>query len=258
MALAKRNLVSVLALAAGALSGAPALAQFASGLPLTQFNLQAQSVFTGNPGIASSGTFFASGFPSASGPVLSVHGAGPESNTSANNEASASAVWAFHLSGPANVIVPIVITGLYSASFTDALGVSGGVALGEDRFRLARIFSFRCTYLDSSGCDSSQGNRSQNFTLDANARSGVTNFILTSVGGSLFGTPTGHFGEFSAMIDPIISIDPSFARAGEFTLSFSPDAYTAVAAVPEPETYALLLAGLAVVGTVARRRRRRL
>ncbi len=42
------------------------------------------------------------------------------------------------------------------------------------------------------------------------------------------------------------------AQAGSYTLSITA---TPVAAIPEPETYALMLAGLAFVGAVARRRR---
>jgi hypothetical protein len=42
---------------------------------------------------------------------------------------------------------------------------------------------------------------------------------------------------------------------GNYT-TFTTDAVSAVAAVPEPETYAMMLAGLGVVGFIARRRRR--
>jgi hypothetical protein len=38
---------------------------------------------------------------------------------------------------------------------------------------------------------------------------------------------------------------------------FAPTANISVAVVPEPETYALMLAGLGAVGVVARRRARR-
>jgi PEP-CTERM motif len=260
MTLARRLFVSSLALAAAWLVGTPVLAQGAPpvgpALPLTQFSLQAQSVFLGTQGIASSGTFSAAGATSNSGPTLGIHGDGLASNVTANNEASASALWALQLVGPANVIVPLVIGGLYSADIDNAFGVSGGLAMGVDRFRLDRIFTFRCQGGDTSGCDASHGNHSQTFTLNVNALSGSETFMLLSLGGSVFGAVPGQLGEFNGMIDPIISIDPTFARASEFTLFFSPDAYGNVAAVPEPESYALLLAGLAVVGALTRRRRR--
>lgn len=86
------------------------------------------------------------------------------------------------------------------------------------------------------------------------ALSGYETFLQITVGGSLFGASPTMLGVFTGGIDPILSIDPSFARASEFTLFSSPDAYVGVAAVAEPGTYAMLLAGLAVVGVLARRR----
>jgi len=128
--------------------------------------------------------------------------------------------------------------------------------MGVDRFRMDYFMTFRCLSSDSSGCDSSNGNHSQSFTLHEMALSGYETFLQISVGGSVQGAAPGTLGQFDGMLDPIVSIDPTFARASEFTLYVSPDAYGNVATVPEPETYFLLLAGLAVVGAVARQRRR--
>jgi hypothetical protein len=260
---AKQSLVPGLALLAALIVGAPALGQglpaappMGPALPLVEFNLQAQSNFASAAGLVSSGAFAASGGTFTNGPAVAVHGDGQASNISNNNVASASALWAFQIAGPVNVVVPIIISGLYSASFSNAFGVSGGLSMGVDRFRLDRIMTFRCLSSDSSGCDSSNGHHSQTFTLPELALSGFETFLLITVGGSVQGAAPGTLGQFDGSLDPIVMIDPSFARASEFTLFVSPDAYGPVAAVPEPETYALLLAGLAVVGAVARRRRR--
>jgi hypothetical protein len=225
-------------------------------LPLVQFNLQAQSNFASSAGLVSSAAFAAVGGTSSSGPAVAVHGLGQASNVTDNNMASASALWAFQIAGPANVAVPIIITGLFSGEKSNAFGVSGGVALGIDRFRLDRIATFRCLASDSTDCDSSHGDHSTSFALHQMALSGFETFINISVGGSVQGAAPGMLGEFTASLDPIISIDPTFARASEFTLYVSPDAYATVMAVPEPGTFSLLLAGLAVGTGIARRARR--
>jgi hypothetical protein len=253
----KRSLVPSLAVLGGLLAAVAAQAQpVGPALPLVQFDLRAQSNFASSAGLVSSGAFAAVGGLSSSGPSVAIHGDGQASNVTNNNTASATALWAFQITGPVNVAVPILIGGLYSASFSNAFGVSGGLAMGVDRFRLDYVMTFRCLGSDGSGCDANNGNHSQSFTLHEMALSGYETFLQISVGGSVQGATPGTLGQFDGMLDPIISIDPTFARASEFTLYVSPDTYGNVAAVPEPETYSLLLAGLAVVGAVARRRRR--
>ena len=186
-----------------------------------------------------------------------MQGEGVSSFDSAQNSASAVALWAFQILGPVGVDVPILITGLYGAERNNALAVSGGLALGVDRFRLGYVMTFRCVEGDSSGCDSSRGGRPQEFVLHETAASGALTFLQIATGGALQGRGRGGLGSFSAFVDPLVSIDPAFSRFAEFTLYVSPGAAGFATAAPEPETYALLLAGLAVVGGVARRRRPR-
>ncbi len=254
----RTGLRSLLGLGAGLLAVSAAHAGDDSAAPTlmpVQFSLQAQSTYLGQEGIASSGPFFASGSLDAAGPRVAVHGEGLSSVVNAENEASAQALWAFWIAGPAGVDVPILITGLYGAEQNNALSVTGGLALGVDRFRLTYVMSFRCIDGDASGCDSSRGDQPQDFVLHETASSDVLTFMQIATGGSLRKRGTGGFGSFSAFIDPLVSIDPAFSRAGEFTLYVSPGAGGFVAAVPEPQTYALLLAGMAVVVSIARRRR---
>ena len=224
-------------------------------LPLTQFGLVARSAILGTQGIAMSGAFFAIGATTLNGPTIRIHGDGPDGPVSRDNEANALALWQFEITGPLGVEVPILIRGLYGAESSNAFGVSGEIALGVDQFRLDRVLSFRCLSGDRSGCNSSRGGIPQAFTLHESAVSGVATSILIGLGGSTKGALTGTLGVFDGLLDPLISIDPTFARASEFTLFVSADANGSVATVPEPETYSLILAGLAVIGTLAKRRR---
>ena len=255
-----RIAASSLALVAASMFGftARAQAQVPPPLPLVEFGLQAQSTFASSAGLISSGAFSASGGTTGNGPVVSIHGDGPRSIVTDNNMASAQALWAFEIVGPAGVVVPILISGLYSASASsgESAIASGGVALGQDRFRLTRILSFRCQSGDESGCDSANGNRPHAFQLASGANSNALTFLQIVVGGVVQPLP-GMLGQFDAYVDPIITIDPSFARLGEFTLFVSPDAYGNVGAVPEPQTHALLLAGLVLLAATARRGGRR-
>jgi len=225
-------------------------------LPPLTFSLQAQSARLDLAGTASSGPYFATGGGGLTGPFVSIHGEGLTSRVSIENEASAQALWSFEIVGPAGVDVPILITGLYSAAQTNSAAASGGVALGLDRFRLAYAMTFRCVFGDDSGCDSSRGGRAQPFVLHESVVSSLPTFILIATGGTL-GRSFGSPGSFSAFIDPLISIDPAFGRASEFTVSVSAGAEGGVAPVPEPQTYALMLAGLAATAALARRRARR-
>ncbi len=208
----RRLFASGLAVVTASLVGAPVLAQgtppAGPGLPLTEFSLHAKSSFLATAGIVSAGTFFAEGGTSPSGPAIQVHGVGLVSNVSADIEASAAALWAFEIAGPVNVAVPVVIHGLYNASFDTAFGVNGGLAMGVDRFRLDQVFSFRCSGGNtSSGCDDPSGIHSS-FTLHAMALSGFETFLQITVGGSLFGASPTMLGTFTGGIDPVISIDP--------------------------------------------------
>lgn len=223
--------------------------------PLT-FSLRAQASRLDVAGTVSSNAFFASGGGGPTGPTLAVHGEGLTSRTTADNGASAQSLWSFQIVGPEYVDVPILITGLYRAAQTNAAVASGGLALGQDRFRLSYAMTFRCIFGDESGCDTSRGGRAQDFVLHESAVSGRQTFILIATGGSLGGN-VGSPGSFSASIDPLVSIDPAFGRASEFTVFVSTGAEGSVAPVPEPETYSLMLAGLAVTVALGRRRARR-
>ena len=73
---------------------------------------------------------------------------------------------------------------------------------------------------------------------------------ITSVGNTVFGAEGNGVIQFNGSVTSISWTNPVFENWYGFTLGVP------VAAVPEPESYALMLAGLAALGAVARRRRK--
>jgi len=59
-------------------------------------------------------------------------------------------------------------------------------------------------------------------------------------------------------IDPHIYVDPSFLNASQYSIRLSAgigNSLPGVAAIPELQTYAMMLAGMGLLGFVARRRK---
>jgi hypothetical protein len=70
-----------------------------------------------------------------------------------------------------------------------------------------------------------------------------------------YGTATcdGNLASASAAVDPTFTIDPNFAGASQYQIVFSPGV---ASAVPEPDTWAMMLIGFAGLGYAAFRRPR--
>ena len=128
-------------------------------------------------------------------------------------------------------------------------------------------------YVDLDGSTGNAGVLTQSLSLTA----GVTYTASFSLGGSnrgdtnlvdvMFGTSLSNFTLLSA--DPLATQSISFTPGsdGTYTLSFSngggdnlgailDNVMVSTPAIPEPETYALMLAGLGLMAAVARRRRK--
>jgi hypothetical protein len=107
-------------------------------------------------------------------------------------------------------------------------------------------------------CSSSPGscNFTDTFVVDTelSAPSNTVEMIALDVAGQ---TSPQSPASYSASIDPIITIDPAFVAQG-FTLELSPGvSQPSAASVPEPATWAMMLAGFAGLAIAGFRRARR-
>jgi hypothetical protein len=102
---------------------------------------------------------------------------------------------------------------------------------------------FTLEYSDVTGVHSATLQHDQQFFFGAG---GVKAFTVSGI-------------ETSAMLDPADATafitGLTFASTGEFTGTMTPITTEIAEAIPEPSTYALMIAGLAAVGVAARRRR---
>lgn len=145
--------------------------------------------------------------------------------------------------GPTNILVPVNVasTALLSANGAAQAGYSLSVAgqlVGIDNCYFASLAS--CGAKTTTTAMSLMSNQVYAVGMMAD----VSNFL---------GAGTGN-----AVVDPMFFFDDLFALKNDFAFEFSPGVGNGVVAnpVPEPETLALMLVGLAAGSAVLKRRRR--
>jgi hypothetical protein len=162
----------------------------------------------------------------------------------------------FYLNGPTGVVVPIVISGAVATN-----GCGGACTQGLAVAPATVFQNNGSTYSPDLPCLEVSISCSSGFSLDYSAVSDETYEIeLGGVAASLeagqyFGINYDEYLGLPAAvsIDPIISIDPTFADADQFQLMFSPNVGNSPTSVPEPPTFALFAAGLIGLGWTRRR-----
>jgi hypothetical protein len=205
-------------------------------LPPYQIDAEAGSASSSSPNFLVLGCLggpFCSSYVDVTVPSVTVQGDGATLNVSS----SAVLKYQFEIDGPQfGIAIPITIGGAAVASVVDAIA-SGGVFLGLFNSPATYIFQFSCNNSPNTSLCPQAGA----FNLSEQVLSGYTYTLGLSVGGVVQGAARGNY---SATVDPMITIDPSFANAGLYSLSISDGIGTASAAVPEPSSLLPLGAGL--------------
>jgi hypothetical protein len=161
--------------------------------------------------------------------------------------AQAALVFQYQIVGPATASIPVVLTGTVSATSPGIVGAIADAQInpGNGFATTGPLLSVCSSPTPTCGVGTQQTSGSLFFSVPANTVQSV--YMLAEIDAKLVSS-----GSFSAFADPSITIDPSFSHAGDYSIQFSPGV---VVSVPEPETWATLLAGLGLVGLAGRRRR---
>src|SRR5580698_3198684 len=148
---------------------------------------------TTTPGTLSASGKTASGFPTPSGPKVSVSGSGTQTGSSADDSALAASSWDVQIEGPSetDMFVPILITGSYSALASGTGTAFAGIGTGgEFGLRATLGFAvggeFTCSpTLVPSGCGS--GTFALSASIDDSPLNDHTFSIFTRATGNLDG-----------------------------------------------------------------------
>ena len=235
-----------------------ATATSASALPDAIYSAEAfggtTAQFLSTVGTASSSGPGASGSATTSG-YQRVSAAGSATPGPGNEGIfAASATYYFGVLGPAAVSVPLILRGTASLAAHGCNGNSGcsSVEVYEDYGRNGSTFSNFGPITCSEGaatCGDFSFTQSLSLTSSTSTTTGDTGFTHLSI------YVLAYYGNAGGFIDPVITIDPSFADASQYQVVFSSGTGNPVAAVPEPSAWAMLLTGFAFAGGAVRRQR---
>ncbi len=173
------------------------------------------------------------------------------SDNDVRNDLRASGVFGyfFEVSGPTTTYpmpVPVRFSGTYNAAVSDHGSGGAGVDVFYNIDMGAARGGFQCGRDVPAGCG--DGMFGGTVSVTANAEHSVRLDLQLRARASGFGVSSAK-----GAIDPYLYIEPSWAAAHpDYSLSVF-GVGNSPAAVPEPETYSMILAGLGLLGFAARR-----
>lgn len=192
-----------------------------------------------NVGVPASHSF-ACGTVSITGvplPVLSAAGSG------CTSVLQAILTYSFEIVGATNVLVP------FNVSSTAMLDANGSAQAGYSLSVAGQVIGIDNCYFGSL---TSCGTKTTTTAMSLMSNQVYTVGMMTAASNFL------GAGAASAVLDPMFSIDDLFALNHDFTFVFSPGIGNGpTVTVPEPQTSALMLVGLALGAALVGRRRRR-
>ncbi len=160
-------------------------------------------------------------------------------STGAEAIAYATGDFFYTVTGPSNVYVPLILSASTSTSASGAnTSVYTDINIRNDSTYAGYSFRTCAGYLCMA-----PSSRSINYAYS------LTTNTLGDV--SMYASGSSPLGSFTATIDPTISIDPGWLALNPgYKVVLSSN----ITPVPEPDTYAMMLAGLGLLGFIATRR----
>lgn len=169
-----------------------------------------------------------------------------EASGTAGASAQAALVFSFRVDGPDGELVPILLTGTVSVSVTGPAGVYAEAFISRsDGFLPVDPMLFACAGMaPNPDCvaDTLTKTGTLSWSVPANVEQTVYLHAIVDASGARSGT-------VHAMADPTIVVDPAFAHAGLYSVTYSPGV---TPAVPEPRAWALVALGLGAIGAMRR------
>jgi hypothetical protein len=156
--------------------------------------------------------------------------------------------WSFEVVGPSGIPVPVIVAGNAGVNATNTNGLSfeatalitpdgGGVLTGGAC--LAGGTSYTCP----SYAPSSSFSMSRQFFVSPNSVIGMGIDVGLTIANNP--TPGANLGTITGYVDPVVTIDPAFAQASQYTLVLSPGIGNSSTAAPEPASLLLMISALA-------------